>query len=46
VRALAAKLHAAKTVRIVILPRCGHWTPVERPDECARELREFLGSQR
>jgi len=46
VRALAAKLHAAKSVRIVILPRCGHWTPVERPDECARELREFLGSQR
>jgi 3-oxoadipate enol-lactonase len=46
VRALAAKLHAAKSVRVVVLPRCGHWTPVERPDECARELREFLGSQR
>jgi 3-oxoadipate enol-lactonase len=46
VRAFAAKLHAAKSVRVVVLPRCGHWTPVERPEECARELREFLGAQR
>ena len=46
VRALAAKLHAAKSVRVVVLPRCGHWTPVERPDECARELRDFLAAQR
>jgi len=42
VRALADKLHAAKSVRVIVLPRCGHWTPVERPDECQRELREFL----
>ena len=46
VRAFADKLHAAKSVRVVVLPRCGHWTPIERPEECARELREFLGSQR
>ena len=42
VRAFADKLHAAKSARVVVLPRCGHWTPIERPEECARELREFL----
>jgi pimeloyl-ACP methyl ester carboxylesterase len=46
VRAFAEKLHAAKSARVVVLPRCGHWTPIERPEECARELRDFLGSQR
>ncbi len=46
VRALADKLHAAKTTRVVVLPKCGHWTPIERPEDCARELREFLGLQR
>ena len=46
VRAMAEKLHRAKSTRVVVLPRCGHWTPIERPEECARELREFLASQR
>lgn len=46
VRALAERLHAAPSARVVVLPRCGHWTPIERPDDCARELREFLGAQR
>ena len=46
VRALAEKLHGAKSTRIAVLPRCGHWTPIERPDECARELREFLATVR
>jgi pimeloyl-ACP methyl ester carboxylesterase len=46
VRALAEKLHGAKSTRIVVLPRCGHWTPIERPEECARELREFLATMR
>jgi 3-oxoadipate enol-lactonase len=46
VRAFAEKLHAARNVRVVVLPRCGHWTPIERPEECARELREFLAAQR
>ena len=32
--------------RVVVLPRCGHWTPIERPEECARELRDFLAAQR
>jgi len=46
VRALAERLHRAASTRVVVLPRCGHWTPVERPEECARELRDFLASQR
>jgi pimeloyl-ACP methyl ester carboxylesterase len=44
VRAMADKLHRASSTRVVVLPRCGHWTPVERPDECQRELREFLAA--
>ena len=46
VRAFAEKLHSAKSTRVVVLPRCGHWTPIERPEECARELRDFLAAQR
>jgi pimeloyl-ACP methyl ester carboxylesterase len=46
VRAMAEKLHRARSVRVVVLPRCGHWTPVERPEECARELRGFLEARR
>ena len=44
VRAMAERLHAAKSTRVVVLRRCGHWTPIERPEECQRELREFLAS--
>lgn len=44
VRAMADKLHGAKSTRVVVLPRCGHWTPVERPEECQRELRGFLAA--
>ena len=46
VRALAERLHAAASVRVCVLPRCGHWTPIERPEDCSRELREFLSAQR
>jgi pimeloyl-ACP methyl ester carboxylesterase len=46
VRAFAEKLHRAQSARVAVLPRCGHWTPIERPDECARELREFLATVR
>jgi 3-oxoadipate enol-lactonase len=42
VRAMADRLHGARSTRVVVLPRCGHWTPVERPEECQRELRDFL----
>ena len=46
VRAFADKLHSAKSTRVVVLPKCGHWTPIERPEDCARELRDFLATQR
>jgi pimeloyl-ACP methyl ester carboxylesterase len=46
VRTMAERLINARGVRTVILSRCGHWTPIERPEECARELRQFLPAQR
>jgi 3-oxoadipate enol-lactonase len=46
VRGLAEKLHAARSTRVVVLPKCGHWTPIERPEDCQRELREFIAAQR
>jgi pimeloyl-ACP methyl ester carboxylesterase len=47
VRAMAERLAGVKGgVRTVVLNRCGHWTPIERPEECARELRAFLPAQR
>lgn len=46
VRAMAERLHRARGTRVVVLPRCGHWTPVERADECQRELRDFLSAHR
>lgn len=41
-RAMAERLHAASMVRQIVLPRCGHWTPVERPQECAHTWRDFI----
>jgi len=46
VRAMAERLTGARSVRTVVLTRCGHWTPVERPEDCVRELRQFLPAQR
>jgi len=46
VRAMAARLSASRGVRVVVLNRCGHWTPLERAADCARELREFLAANR
>ena len=46
VRGLAEKLHAARSVRVEVLARCGHWTPIERPDECQRALRDFFATPR
>jgi pimeloyl-ACP methyl ester carboxylesterase len=43
VRALAERLQRA---RVVVFNRCGHWTPVERADDCTREMRDFLAAQR
>lgn len=39
VHALARRMPSAKSV---VLTRCGHWTPIEKPHECAREARAFL----
>jgi pimeloyl-ACP methyl ester carboxylesterase len=46
VRAMAERFHKATRQRVVVLARCGHWTPIERPEECQRELRDFLSAQR
>ena len=47
VRAMAERLaHVKGGVRVVVMNRCGHWTPIERPEECSRELRDFLAAQR
>lgn len=43
VRTLAGRF---KDARVVVLSRCGHWTPIERAEECSRELAEFLGRHR
>ena len=45
VRAMAGRFHTARSTLVVVLPRCGHWTPVERPLECQHELRGFLANQ-
>jgi pimeloyl-ACP methyl ester carboxylesterase len=39
VREMARRLPHA---RVEIFTRCGHWTPFERPAECARQLQDFL----
>jgi pimeloyl-ACP methyl ester carboxylesterase len=41
-RELAERITGA---RAIILPRCGHWATVERPEEINVELRRFLGGQ-
>jgi 3-oxoadipate enol-lactonase len=46
VRVMAERLSGSAGVRTVVLNRCGHWTPIERADECGRELRDFLASVR
>ena len=47
VRTLAERIGKGRTgARAVVFPRCGHWTPIEKPDDCARELRSFLSGRR
>jgi pimeloyl-ACP methyl ester carboxylesterase len=46
VRAMAERFVQARSIHSVVLNRCGHWTPIERPEDCARELRAFLAAQR
>lgn len=38
-QALADKIKGAK---VKVLERCGHWTPLERPQDCARLLSEHV----
>lgn len=33
----------AERGKAVVLPGCGHWTPVEKPAECRRLIAEFVG---
>ncbi|MCS0633725.1 alpha/beta fold hydrolase [Telluria mixta] len=39
VDAMAGRIEGS---RMVVLAGCGHWTPFEKPLECARELDQFL----
>jgi 3-oxoadipate enol-lactonase len=39
VQAMAEKI---KDSRVKILDRCGHWTMIEKPNECSKLLSEFL----
>ncbi len=41
-RSLAERIEGAHSI---ILPRCGHWATIERPEEINVELRRFLGGQ-
>ena len=45
VRTMAERFQSSRSKRVVVLPRCGHWTPIERSEECMRELRSFLSQQ-
>jgi 3-oxoadipate enol-lactonase len=38
VRAIGERIAGS---RVVVYPRCGHWTTFERPVECLRELQSF-----
>lgn len=42
VRALAASFDARVSARVVVLSGCGHWHPVEQPDECLRLTLDHL----
>lgn len=42
VRQIASKISGAK---VEVLRGCGHWTPVEKPEECSELLRQFLGQR-
>jgi 3-oxoadipate enol-lactonase len=42
VRAIHERIRGS---RLIVYPRCGHWTTFERPDECTRDLRDFLSAR-
>jgi 3-oxoadipate enol-lactonase len=41
-RAMAERIPGA---RLIVLPRCGHWTTLERPAECTAALKEFYAAR-
>jgi pimeloyl-ACP methyl ester carboxylesterase len=41
-RSIAERIDGAKAI---ILPRCGHWATIERPEDINSELRRFLSGQ-
>lgn len=43
VRRIGERINDARTE---VLPGCGHWEPIEKPDECTTLLREFLAHRR
>jgi 3-oxoadipate enol-lactonase len=42
VRQMATKIDAA---RVEVLRGCGHWTPIEKPEECSELLKQFLNQR-
>jgi 3-oxoadipate enol-lactonase len=42
VRQIGERIRGA---RVTVLPRCGHWTMVEKPDECDDLLRRFYAQR-
>lgn len=42
-QAMAEKIKGSK---LKVLDQCGHWTPVEKPQDCAKLLSEFVRSTR
>lgn len=43
VRMMSQKISGS---RVEVLRGCGHWTPVEKPDECMELLKQFLSERR
>jgi 3-oxoadipate enol-lactonase len=42
VRQIGERIRGAQ---VTVLPRCGHWTPVEKPEECDDLLRRFYAQR-
>lgn len=42
VQAMATRFAPAAAARVIVLPGCGHWHPVEQPETCQRLLLDHL----
>ena len=40
--AVQALADAIKSAKVRILARCGHWTPLEEPKQCARLASDYI----